>query len=299
MQSNVSLYSRKRTKKNTQKIAGQGNNMPTKVMIFILFTVIAVILLIPFYTLFISTFKDGAVVVAKGMDASIDISKMSIKNYVILFTAKNSFFIWFFNSLFLTIGQVALQLFISAFVAYGFAMYDFKGKNFLFVCVLFVMMVPFEILMLPLYSQVSTMHLTNSYAGIILPSIANASTIFFFRQYLSGIPKDLVEAGRIDGASEYGIFFRLILPIMKPSFAAMAILNAMGSWNNLLWPMLVLKDAKKFTLPIGLNTLMTPYGNNFNLLFVGSFLSILPIFILFMCFQKYFVDGMTAGAVKG
>ncbi|MFW2490188.1 carbohydrate ABC transporter permease [Clostridium chromiireducens] len=299
MQSNVSLYSRKRTKKNTQKIAGQGNNMPTKVMIFILFAVIAVILLIPFYTLFISTFKDGAVVVAKGMDASIDISKMSLKNYVILFTAKNSFFIWFFNSLFLTIGQVALQLFISAFVAYGFAMYDFKGKNFLFVCVLFVMMVPFEILMLPLYSQVSNMHLTNSYAGIILPSIANASTIFFFRQYLSGIPKDLVEAGRIDGASEYGIFFRLILPIMKPSFAAMAILNAMGSWNNLLWPMLVLKDAKKFTLPIGLNTLMTPYGNNFNVLFVGSFLSILPIFILFMCFQKYFVDGMTAGAVKG
>jgi len=86
---------------------------------------------------------------------------------------------------------------------------------------------------------------------------------------------------------------------MKPSFAAMAILNAMGSWNNLLWPMLVLKSPAKFTLPIGLNTLMTPYGNNYNLLFVGSFLSIIPIFILFMCFQKYFVDGMTAGAVKG
>ena len=299
MQSNISLNSRKRTKKNTQNVAGQGKNIPTKVMIFALFAVIAVILIIPFYTLFISTFKDGAVVVANGMDASIDIAKMSLKNYVILFTEKNSFFTWFFNSLFLTIGQVALQLFVSAFVAYGFAMYDFKGKNFLFVCVLFVMMVPFEILMLPLYSQVSNMHLTNSYAGIILPSIAQASTIFFFRQYLSGIPKDLVEAGRIDGASEYGIFFRLILPIMKPSFAAMAILNAMGSWNNLLWPMLVLKDATKFTLPIGLNTLMTPYGNNFNLLFVGSFLSILPIFILFMCFQKYFVDGMTAGAVKG
>ena len=299
MQINISLNSRKRTKKTTRKIAEQGHNITTKVMIFILFAVIAVVVLIPFYTLFISTFKDGAVVVANGMDASIDISKMSLKNYVILFTAKNSFFTWFFNSLFLTIGQVALQLFISAFVAYGFAMYDFKGKNFLFVCVLFVMMVPFEILMLPLYSQVSAMHLTNSYAGIILPSIANASTIFFFRQYLSGIPRDLVEAGRIDGASEYGIFFRLILPIMKPSFAAMGILNAMGSWNNLLWPMLVLKDASKFTLPIGLNTLLTPYGNNYNLLFVGSFISILPIFILFMCFQKYFVDGMTAGAVKG
>ncbi|AGF57973.1 arabinosaccharide transport system permease protein [Clostridium saccharoperbutylacetonicum] len=299
MQNNLEFNSRKSYKKSTQIIAGKGKNIPTRVMIFALFSVIALVLIIPFYTLLISTFKDGAVVVANGMDASIDIAKMSFKNYVILFTEKNSFFTWFFNSLFLTIGQVALQLFVSAFVAYGFAMYDFKGKNFLFICVLFVMMVPFEILMLPLYSQISTMHLTNSYAGIILPSIAQASTIFFFRQYLSGIPKDLVEAGRIDGASEYGIFFRLILPIMKPSFAAMAILNAMGSWNNLLWPMLVLKDSSKFTLPIGLNTLMTPYGNNFNLLFVGSFLSILPIFILFMCFQKYFVDGMTAGAVKG
>lgn len=255
MQSNISLNSRKSTGKSTQNVARQGKNIPTKVMIFILFAFISVVLLIPFYTLFISTFKDGAVVVANGMDASIDTAKMSLKNYTILFTEKNSFFTWFFNSLFLTIGQVALQLFISAFVAYGFAMYDFKGKNFLLVCVLFVMMVPFEILMLPLYSQVSTMGLTNSYAGIILPDIAKAGTIFFFRQYLAGIPKDLVEAGRIDGASEYGIFFRLILPIMKPSFAAMAILNAMGSWNNLLWPMLVLKDATKFTLPIGLNTM--------------------------------------------
>lgn len=298
MQSNINLNSRKRPKK-ILKIAGQGKNIPTRVMIFALFAVIAFVLIIPFYTLFISTFKDGALVIGNGMDVSINTTKMSLKNYIVLFTEKNSFFTWFFNSLFLTVVQVALQLFVSAFVAYGFAMYDFKGKNFLFICVLFVMMVPFEILMLPLYSQISNMHLTNTYTGIILPSIANASTIFFFRQYLSGIPKDLVEAGRIDGASEYGIFFRLILPIMKPSFAAMAILNAMFSWNNLLWPMLVLKDSGKFTLPIGLNTLLTPYGNNYNLLFVGSFLSILPIFILFMFFQKYFVDGMTAGAVKG
>lgn len=295
MQSNISLNS----KKNTQNAISQRKNLPTRILIFMLFAFIAVILLIPFYTLFISTFKDGALVIANGMDVSIDTAKMSLKNYIILFTEKNSLFTWFFNSLSLTLVQVALQLFISAFVAYGFAMYDFKGKNFLFICVLFVMMVPFEILMLPLYSQISNMHLTNSYAGIILPDIAKAGTIFFFRQYLSGIPKDLVEAGRIDGSSEYGIFFKLILPIMKPSFAAMAILNAMFSWNNLLWPMLVLKDSKKFTLPIGLNTLLTPYGNNYNLLFVGSFISIIPVFILFMCFQKYFVEGMTAGAVKG
>ena len=299
MQSNISLNRRKSSKKNTQNVAGQGKNIPTKALIFILFALIAIVLLIPFYTLLISTFKDGAVVIANGMDVSIDTATMSLKNYVILFTEKNNFFTWFSNSLFLTIGQVALQLFISAFVAYGFAMYDFKGKNFLFVCVLFVMMVPFEILMLPLYSQVSNMGLTDSYAGIILPDIAKAGTIFFFRQYLAGIPKDLVEAGRIDGASEYGIFFRIILPVMKPAFAAMAILNTMGSWNNLLWPLLVLKTSSKFTLPIGINTLFTPYGNNYDVVFVGSFLSILPILIIFLFFQKYIIDGMTAGAVKG
>lgn len=143
------------------------------------------------------------------------------------------------------------------------------------------------------------MHLSNNYAAIFLPFVANASTIFFFRQYLTGMPKEIIEAGRIDGASEYGIFFKLILPIMKPSFAAMAILNGMNCWNNFLWPLLVLRSSEKYTLPIGLNTLITPYGNNYDLLIVGSFFSILPILILFLCFQKYFIEGMTAGAVKG
>ena len=102
-----------------------------------------------------------------------------------------------------------------------------------------------------------------------------------------GLPKSLIEAGRIDGATEYGIFFKLIVPIMKPAFSAMAILNGMNAWNNYLWPLLVIRSADKYTLTIGLNTLINPYGDN-----------IIPIFILFICFQKYFIEGMTAGAVK-
>ncbi|HCW53854.1 MAG TPA: arabinose transporter permease [Clostridium sp.] len=277
----------------------KNKKIPLRLCIFLLFAAISVVLIIPFYLCFISSFRPGNELIRTGINLSLDFENMSFKNYVLLFTGDNSYFTWFFNSMFLTIVQVALQLLVSALVGYGFAAYDFKYKNFLFICVLFVMMVPFEILMLPMYSQINSMGLIDTYSAIILPSIANASTIFFFRQYLSGIPKDIIDAGRIDGASEYGIFFRLILPIMKPSFAAMGILNTMGSWNNMLWPLLVLKTQSKFTLPIGLNTLMTPYGNNYDLLIVGSFLSILPIFILFLCFQKYFVDGMTAGAVKG
>ena len=195
--------------------------------------------------------------------------------------------------------QVTLTLLVSATVAYGFATYDFIGKNFLFICVLLIMMVPFEILLLPLYSLTYNLGLMNSYSAIVLPGIASAATIFFFRQYLRGVPKEMIAAGRVDGATEYGIYMRLILPVMKPSFVAMAILNGMNSWNNFLWPFMVLSDDSKYTLPIGLKTLLTPYGNNYDLLIVGSFFSIIPIFILFMAFQKYFIDGMTAGAVKG
>ena len=200
---------------------------------------------------------------------------------------------------FLTVLQVVGTLLISAFVAYGFAAYEFRFKNFFFVIVLLIMSVPFEMLMLPLYVQINDMGLSDSYAAVLLPFLANAMTIFFFRQYLVGMPKEIIEAGRIDGATEYGIFFKLIMPIMKPSFAAMAILNGMNSWNNFLWPLLVLRSSDKYTLPIGLNTLVTPYGNNYDLLIVGSFFSVLPILILFLCFQKYFIEGMTAGAVKG
>src|SRR5690606_24272369 len=103
----------------------------------------------------------------------------------------------------------------------------------------------------------------------------------------------------LDGVSEYGIFFKLILPIAKPALAAMAILIGMASWNNFLWPLLALRDAELYTLPIGLNTLLTPYGNNYDLLIVGSFASMIPIFVLFLAFQRFFIEGMTAGAVKG
>lgn len=271
----------------------------SKALMILFFVVMTIIILIPFWAVFVGTFQEGSLLIRNGLNLKLDFSKANFDNYVMLFTDSGDYFKWFFNSVFLTVIQVVATLLVSAFVAYGFAAYDFKFKNVLFVCVLLIMSVPFEMLMLPLYVQTNDMHLSDTYAAVILPFIAHASTIFFFRQYLTGMPKEITEAGRIDGASEYGIFFKLIMPVMKPSFAAMAILNGMNSWNNFLWPLLVLRSSDKYTLPIGLNTLLTPYGNNYDLLIVGSFFSILPILILFLCFQKYFIEGMTAGAVKG
>ncbi|NOU81248.1 ABC transporter permease subunit [Paenibacillus sp. LMG 31459] len=270
-----------------------------KIVLFAFFTVVCLLILIPFYAVTIASFKPGEDLIRYGLNLKFDLSVMNFDNFVYLFTGDHAYFTWFFNSVLLTLVQVTLTLLVSATVAYGFSAYEFRGKNFLFICVLLIMMVPFEILLLPLYTLTNNMGLMNSYSAIILPGIAGAATIFFFRQYLSGIPKEIIAAGRVDGASEYGIYLRLILPIMKPSFAAMAILNGMNSWNNFLWPFMVLSSEHKYTLPIGLKTLLTPYGNNYDLLIVGSFFSILPILALFLAFQKYFIDGMTAGAVKG
>ncbi len=187
----------------------------------------------------------------------------------------------------------------ASFVAYGFAMYEFRGKTAWFIAVLVLMTVPFEIMMLPLFVLVNDVGLADSYSVIVLPFLAASVTIFFFRQYFLGIPKELLEAGRMDGVTEFGIFFKLVVPIAKPAFAAMAILNAMVIWNNFLWPLLVLRSADKFTLPIGLNTLLTPHANNYELLIIGSFFSLLPVLLLFFLFQRFFVAGMTAGALKG
>lgn len=276
----------------------KNKNRLATVMLIVLFTILAILIIIPIYTIFLASFKPGGDLLQYGLNLGIDWNRMSLANYELLFTGQHEYWRWFMNSIILTVVTVVATLLVSAFVGYGFAAYEFKGKNALFLVVLIILSIPLEVVMLPLYKQMTSWGMMDSYVAIVLPFVAHASTIFFFRQYLLGLPKSLLEAGRIDGATEYGIFFRLIVPIMKPAFAAMAILNGMNARNNYLWPLLVIRSADKYTLTLGLNTLINPYGDNYSLLVVGSFFSIIPIFILFVCFQQYFIEGMTAGAVK-
>ncbi len=277
-----------------------GEKRVTGLLLVLFFLILCGIFLIPFASILVTSFKDSGRVISDGFNLKISLDTFTLENYRYLFTGQDhDYFRWFTNSILLTIIQTVLTLLISAWVGYGFAMYDFKGKNFLFVCVLIVMMIPFEMIMLPMYREIVAMKLTNKYIGIILPYLAHPIAIFFFKQYLQSIPKEIVDAGRIDGCSEYGIFLRLILPIMKPAFAAMGIFIGMTSWNNFLWPMLVITDTKLFTLPIGLNSLLGVYGNNYSLLVSGAVMSVLPIMILFFCAQKFFIEGMSTGSVKG
>lgn len=269
------------------------------ILLIFFFVVVALITLLPLILLLVSSFRAGSDLMRYGLNFNIDWANSHIENYKLLFSGQNNYFVWYKNSLVITVAQLGLALFLSACVGYGFAMYKFRFKNLLFGCVLLVMMIPTEIIILPLYRLIINMGVMDSMWGIILPYMVVPMLIFFFRQYLSGIPKDFLDAARVDGCSEYGIFLRIMMPLMKPSFAAMGIYQGMQSWNNFLWPMIVMRSQNKITLPVGLQSLMSPYGNNYDILIAGSCFAIIPILILFACFQSYFIEGMTAGGVKG
>lgn len=274
-------------------------SMTLSVLLFLFFVIVAGITLLPLILLLVSSFRPGSDLMRYGLNFNIDWAAANLDNYKLLFSGQNNYFNWYKNSLIITVVQLVLALFLSACVGYGFAMYEFKMKNLLFGCVLLVMMIPTEVIILPLYRLIINMGIMDSMWGIILPYLVVPMLIFFFRQYLSGIPKDFLDAARVDGCTEYGIFARIMIPLMKPSFAAMGIYQGMQSWNNFLWPMIVMRTQSKITLPVGLQSLMSPYGNNYDILIAGSCFAILPILILFVCFQSYFIEGMTAGGVKG
>ena len=153
--------------------------------------------------------------------------------------------------------------------------------------------------MLPLYRLTVQMRIINTYWGIILPFMVSPLAIFFFRQYALGLAKDFMDAGRIDGCTEFGLYFKIMVPLMKPAFGAMTILLAMQNWNSFVWPLIVLRTNQNFTLPIGLSSLITPYGNNYDMLIAGSVFAIIPIVIVFLLNQRLFISGLSSGGIKG
>lgn len=275
-----------------------------KILLSILATLVivifAVVALMPFFFLLISSFKPGSEMIRNGLQFKFDFQNYSLVNYALIKTERDGIYLrWYLNSIIIMILQVASGLFLASLVGYGLAKYKFKGRDLMFILVLMVMMVPVEILILPLYKEMNSLNLIDTYWGVILPFLVPATGVFFFRQFASGLPSEIMESGRIDGCSEFGIFFKLMMPLMLPAYGAMTILLSMGSWNAMVWPMIVLRTTEMQTLPIGLQSLLTPYGNNYDLLLSGAVMSVLPIMIIFALNQKTFIAGMAAGSVKG
>jgi arabinosaccharide transport system permease protein len=269
---------------------------------YLLLTLVALLFVFPLYALILASFRPGRDLMRYGIQLKtlIPDSTMTMKYFADLATTgKGRYLVWYRNSLVLTVLQTTLSLFFSSFVGYGLGVYRFKWRNALTLLVLFVMIVPIQILILPLYQLIVGLHAMNTYAGIILPFVVSSFAIFFFRQYAVGIPKDYLDAARVDGFNEFGIFFKIGVPIMTPAYGAMAILLAQQSWNNFLWPLIIIRTGNMFTLTIGLNSLLTPYGNNYDVLIAGSCSAFVPLMIVFFFFQRYFISGLTASGIKG
>ncbi|VBB07368.1 Hypothetical protein LUCI_2612 [Lucifera butyrica] len=268
--------------------------------VFIILSVFAVFCLAPFFFLLLSSLRPGVEMIRNGISLHIDFKALNFANYRLLIDGKDGIYpIWYFNSLAITALHTLVSLFFTSMVGYALAVYDFKGKKLIFTIVLVVMMIPVEILILPLYKLAIGIHLIDTYLGVILPFVVAPTSIFFFRQYAATLPRELIDAGRIDGCSEFRIFFQIMVPLMLPAFGAMGILQAMFSWNGFVWPLIVLRSNEMLTLPIGLQSLITPYGNNYDLLFPGAVMSVIPILLVFIMNQKAFISGLTVGGVKG
>ncbi|WP_027087545.1 carbohydrate ABC transporter permease [Cohnella panacarvi] len=273
---------------------------PQTLLLLVLFVILGALALFPFYCLALASFKPSKELLRFGLNIKLQADLLSWNNYSFIFSAGGAKYItWYKNSLVITAVYTVLCMLLSSMVGYGLAMYRFFGRNLIFIFVLLVMMVPIEIIMLPLYKQMIALNLIDTFSGVILPFVVSPLPIFFFRQYAAGLPKDFLDAGRIDGCSEYGIYFRIFVPLMTPAFGAMIIVQALASWNSFVWPLIVLNSGEKLTLPIGLSSLVTPYGNNYDILIAGSVLAIVPIMLVFVFFQRYFVSGLTVGGVKG
>ncbi|GGC95316.1 sugar ABC transporter permease [Thalassobacillus devorans] len=265
-----------------------------KSLVILLLIVGGVLVSLPFLWMISSSFKPENEVLA--IPPTIIPDNPTIENYINLFTSMN-FTVYLRNTIIIVLFSF-LGLLFNAMAGYGFAKYEFKGRERIFYLVLATMMIPGQVTMIPVYLILNSMGLTNTMTGIILPGLAVAFSIFLFRQFMMTIPDDLIEAARLDGAGEFYIFFRLIIPIAKPIFAVQGILTFIAGWNSFLWPLIIANDESLYTLSVGLSLLQGQYANNFALQMAGAAFMVVPIIIIFAFFQKYIVEGFTMSGIK-
>lgn len=221
-----------------------------------------------------------------------------LDNYVTLL-GETLFVRWFFNTFLVALSRSVLSLTLCMLAGFAFAKYDFPFKQFLFIFILASLTLPFEILLVPLYKLMVGWGWLNTYWVLIVPFAASAFGIFLARQYCLALPTELMEAARMDGASELGIFFTIALPNLKPAIAVLGIIFFNGAWNDFLWPLIVLNDRNLYVVNLALPTLRGPYGDQYGLVLAGAVLATLPVILIFVTMQRYFIEGLMAGALKG
>ena len=206
---------------------------------------------------------------------------------------------YLFNSTLVSVCVTLLSLLFNTMAGYAFAKLRFKGRERTFRALLAALVIPGQVAMMPLFLLLKQMHLINTYAGVIVPGMAAIFGIFLVRQYARTIPDELLEAARIDGAGELRIFFQIVMPALKPILVTLAIFSFLGAWNDFMWPLIVLSDQSLQTLPVALASLSREHVQDNELMMAGSVVTILPVLLLFLALQRYYIQGLLLGSVKG
>ncbi|MBX9252873.1 carbohydrate ABC transporter permease [Desmonostoc muscorum CCALA 125] len=268
-----------------------------KVLLYILLTLYGLITLIPFLWALSASFKPLAEIVSG--EPNFLPKNFTLDNYKQIFLQEPLFWRWVFNSVVIALSVTVLNLLLNSMAGYALARLRFVGKRFWFFLILAVLAVPAQITLIPTFLILKAIGWLNSYQGMIVPSMVNATFIFMMRQFFVNFPKELEEAGQLDGLNTFGIFRHIVLPLAKPALAAQAVFVFMGSWNNFLLPIVILFDPEMFTLPLGLNTFKGQYISYWNYIMAASMVFTLPALSIYAFFNRYFIQSVTFTGGKG
>ncbi len=260
--------------------------------------VFALATLFPIYFMLISSLGDP--VEAGAVNYSLLPGKITLDSFVFFFQYSQYSYRWILNSLVVAGSVTVSNVLFATMAGYAFSKVRFKGRAVLFTILLAAMMIPYQVTQVPLYILVvNTFQLENTYTALIMPSLVTVYNIFLAKQFMGSIPNEIIESAKVEGASQFMIFFKVIVPLSKTVMAVIAILTFMDSWNTFFWPLLVTKTMDMQTIQVGLKNFRFANTTYFSPMMAGATISALPMFILFFSLQRYFLEGVTVGAVKG
>ncbi|MDZ5712733.1 carbohydrate ABC transporter permease [Jeotgalibacillus haloalkalitolerans] len=262
-----------------------------RVILYGILCLYAVITLIPFLWALSSSFKPLSEIVSGAITFIPE--NFTFDNYRQIFIEEELFPRWMFNSVFIATVGTGLNIIFNSMAGYALARLTFPGKKGLFIIILAVLMIPAQVTMIPNYLILREFGWLNSYQGMIVPSMINATFIFMMRQFFVNFPKELEEAAAIDGLSRIGTFFKVVLPLAKPALAAQAIFVFMGFWNDFMRPLIIMTDSSMYTLPLGLNTFKGQFVSYWNYIMAASMVFTLPVLVIYAFFNKYFIKGLS------
>lgn len=265
---------------------------------YAILTIGAIIMILPFFWMISSSFMTSQEILARPVVWFP--AKLRLDAYRSLSSAIPLGRMYLNSTIVTSLTAIGILL-TSSLAGYGFAKFQFPGRDTLFLLVLATMMIPFFVVMIPIFYLISKFHWINSYQGLIVPNIVTAFGIFLMRQYMLSLPDEVLDAARVDGASEFQIYWRIVIPLSTPVIGALGILAVVYQWNTFLWPLIVARDANMWTIPVGLNSLQV-YASNadvINMQMAGAALAIVPVIVVFLLLQRYFVRGIALTGMKG